>query len=161
MFVMIHLCVTVRKKNQIIRARERIFTDMERKYFWAWTDFQSYVDCMLVFSVLGAAITYLLIEFSPFVELIGFLALFTEAMLGAPQIAKNHQNKSTEGMSVSMVIMWTCGDVFKTAYFVLREAPPQFWVCGSLQVSLDVVILFQVWLYRHNTAAARRLRRGD
>ncbi|XP_041973791.1 solute carrier family 66 member 2 isoform X2 [Aricia agestis] len=187
MFVMIHLCVTVRKKNQIIRARERIFTaqpdetagwlgqqsgitgsekphrfyDMDRKYFWAWTDFQSYVDCMLVFSVLGAAVTYLLIEFSPFVELIGFLAVFTEAMLGAPQIAKNLQNKSTEGMSVSMVIMWTCGDVFKTAYFVIREAPTQFWVCGSLQVTLDIVILFQVWIYRHNTSAARRLRRGD
>ncbi|XP_012550018.1 PQ-loop repeat-containing protein 1 isoform X3 [Bombyx mandarina] len=161
MFVMIHLCVSVRKKNQIIRARERIFTDMERKYFWAWTDFQSYVDCMLVFSVLGAAVTYLLIEFSPFVELIGFMAVFTEAMLGAPQIAKNLQNKSTEGMSVSMVIMWTCGDIFKTAYFIIREAPTQFWVCGGLQVFLDVVILFQVWLYRHNTAAARRLRRGD
>ncbi|CAG4944270.1 solute carrier family 66 member 2 isoform X1 [Colias croceus] len=203
MFIMIHLCVNVRKKNQIIRARERIFTgaifmlyillcctngsaqpdetarwlgqqsgvtggekprrfyDMDRKYFWAWTDFQSYVDCMLVFSVLGAAITYLLIEFSPFVELIGFLAVFTEAMLGAPQIAKNHQNKSTEGMSVSMVIMWTFGDIFKTAYFVIREAPTQFWVCGSLQVTLDIVILLQVWWYRHNTAAARRLRRGD
>ncbi|XP_061377583.1 uncharacterized protein LOC116779513 isoform X4 [Danaus plexippus] len=26
MFAMIHLCVTIRKKNQIIRARERIFT---------------------------------------------------------------------------------------------------------------------------------------
>ncbi|XP_063358336.1 solute carrier family 66 member 2 isoform X1 [Cydia amplana] len=203
MFVMIHLCVNVRKKNQIIRARERIFTgaifmlyillccvngsdqpdetarwleqhsgapsgekphrfyDMERKYFWAWTDFQSYVDCMLVFSVIGAAATYLLIEFGPFVELIGFMAVFTEAMLGAPQIAKNHQNKSTEGMSLSMVIMWTCGDVFKTAYFVMREAPTQFWVCGSLQVALDVVILFQVWLYRRDTAAARRARRGD
>ncbi|KAL0849362.1 hypothetical protein ABMA28_013671 [Loxostege sticticalis] len=203
MFVMIHLCVSVRKKNQIIRARERIFTgaifmlyvllccvngsaqpdetarwldqrsgiagrekprrfyDMDRKYFWAWTDFQSYLDCMLVFSVFGAAVTYLMIEFSPFVELIGFLAVFTEAMLGAPQIVKNHQNKSTEGMSVSMVIMWTCGDVFKTAYFVLREAPTQFWVCGALQVSLDIVILFQVWLYRQNTAAARRVRRGD
>ncbi|XP_038208128.1 solute carrier family 66 member 2 isoform X3 [Zerene cesonia] len=161
MFIMIHLCVNVRKKNQIIRARERIFTDMDRKYFWAWTDFQSYVDCMLVFSVLGSAITYLLIEFSPFVELIGFLAVFTEAMLGAPQIAKNHQNKSTEGMSVSMVIMWTFGDIFKTAYFVIREAPTQFWVCGSLQVTLDIVILLQVWWYRHNTAAARRLRRGD
>ncbi|KAJ2953744.1 hypothetical protein O0L34_g1370 [Tuta absoluta] len=161
MFVMIHLCVTVRKKNQIIRARERIFTDMERKYFWAWTDFQSYLDCMLVFSVIGAAITYLMIEFTPFVELIGFLAVFTEAMLGAPQIAKNHQNKSTEGMSVSMVVMWMCGDVFKTCYFVLREAPPQFWVCGSLQVLLDVVILFQVWMYRHATAASRRQRRGD
>ncbi|CAH2104452.1 unnamed protein product [Euphydryas editha] len=203
MFAMIHLCVTVKKKNQIIRARERIFTgaifmlyillccvngsaqpdetahwlgqrsgivggekphrfyDLDRKYFWAWTDFQSYVDCMLVFSVLGAAITYLLIEFSPFVELIGFLAVFTEAMLGAPQIAKNYQHKSTEGMSVSMVIMWTCGDLFKTAYFVIREAPAQFWLCGSLQVLLDIIILFQVWMYRHNTAAARRLRRGD
>ncbi|XP_035445755.1 solute carrier family 66 member 2 isoform X1 [Spodoptera frugiperda] len=203
MFGMIHLCVNVRKKNQIIRARERIFTgaifmlyillccvngsdqpdqtarwldqhssysggekphrfyDMERKYFWAWTDFQSYIDCMLVFSVLGGAITYLLIEFSPFVELIGFLALFTEAMLGAPQIARNHKNKSTEGMSVCMVVMWTCGDLFKTTYFVLREAPPQFWLCGCLQVSLDIVILSQVWWYRHNTAAARRVRRGD
>ncbi|XP_022122176.2 solute carrier family 66 member 2 isoform X3 [Pieris rapae] len=161
MFIMIHLCVNVRKKNQIIRARDRIFTDMDRKYFWAWTDFQSYVDCMLVFSVLGAAITYLLIEVSPFIEFIGFLAVFTEAMLGAPQIVKNHQNKSTEGMSVSMVIMWTCGDIFKTAYYVIREAPTQFWVCGSLQVSLDVVILLQVWWYRHNTAAARRLHRGD
>ncbi|XP_047515687.1 solute carrier family 66 member 2 isoform X1 [Pieris napi] len=203
MFIMIHLCVNVRKKNQIIRARERIFTgtifmlyillccingsaqpdetarwlgqqsgvtggekprrfyDMDRKYFWAWTDFQSYVDCMLVFSVLGAAITYLLIEVSPFVEFIGFLAVFTEAMLGAPQIIKNHQNKSTEGMSVSMVIMWTCGDVFKTAYYVIREAPTQFWVCGGLQVMLDIVILLQVWWFRHNTAAARRLRRGD
>ncbi|XP_045762385.1 solute carrier family 66 member 2 isoform X1 [Maniola jurtina] len=203
MFAMIHLCVNVRKKNQIIRARERIFTgaifmlyillccvngsaqpddtaqwlgqrsgivggekphrfyDMDRKYFWAWTDFQSYVDCMLVFSVFGAAITYLLIEFSPFVELIGFLAVFTEAMLGAPQIVKNLGNKSTEGMSLSMVIMWTCGDLFKTAYFVIREAPAQFWVCGSLQVLLDIIILIQVWLYRQNTAAARRVRRGD
>ncbi|XP_050670202.1 solute carrier family 66 member 2 isoform X3 [Leptidea sinapis] len=160
MFVMIHLCVSVRKKNQIIRARERIFTDMDSRYFWAWTDFQSYVDCMLVFSVLGAALTYLLIEFSPFVELIGFLALFTEAMLGAPQIIKNIQNKSTEGMSISMVIMWTCGDIFKTAYFVLRDAPNQFWLCGSLQVTLDVVILLQVWWYRLNTAVARH-RRGD
>ncbi|XP_039763585.1 solute carrier family 66 member 2 isoform X3 [Pararge aegeria] len=161
MFAMIHLCVTVKKKNQIIRSRDRIFTDMDRKYFWAWTDFQSYLDCMLVFSVFGAAITYLLIEFAPFVELIGFLAVFTEAMLGAPQIAKNLANKSTEGMSLSMVIMWTCGDLFKTAYFVIREAPTQFWVCGGLQVLLDIVILVQVWLYRHNTAAARRVRRGD
>ncbi|XP_077297905.1 solute carrier family 66 member 2 isoform X2 [Arctopsyche grandis] len=187
MFIMIHLCVSVQKKNQIIQARERIFTaqqsedvarwlsqrpenpvqnahrfyDMERKYFWAWTDFQSYVDCMLVFSVIGATITYFLIGLPIFVETIGFLAVFTEAMIGAPQISKNHQNKSTEGMSLSMVIMWLCGDVFKTVYFLVRSAPPQFWFCGSLQILLDIVILFQVWLYRHKTAAARRARRGD
>lgn len=80
---------------------------MERKFFWAWTDFQSYLDCMLVFSVIGAATTYLLIEFAPFVELIGFMAVFTEAMLGAPQIAKNHQNKSTEGMRYNIIKAFT------------------------------------------------------
>lgn len=100
------LYILIQDKGWIKENCFFVFADMERKYFWAWTDFQSYVDCMLVFSVLGSAITYLLIGFSPFVELIGFLAVFTEAMLGAPQIAKNHQNKSTEGMRliINMVL---------------------------------------------------------
>ena len=33
-----------------------------------------------------------------------------------------------------MVFMWTCGDIFKTSYFYLRQTPPQFFICGSLQV---------------------------
>ena len=42
--------------------------------------------------------------------------------------------RSTYGMSLQMVIMWTCGDVFKTSYFYLRNTPPQFFICGALQV---------------------------
>lgn len=38
-------------------------------------------------------------------------------------------------MSITMVIFWTIGDMFKTGYFVVRHAPTQFWVCGTLQVS--------------------------
>lgn len=38
-------------------------------------------------------------------------------------------------MSICMVIMWTAGDMFKTGYFILRNAPTQFWICGTLQVS--------------------------
>lgn len=90
-----------------------------------------------------------------------------------------------------MVIMWTAGDMFKTGYFVLRHAPTQFWICGtlqvsivcnfvrirlriqstvvntcvafsvpSLQVSLDLAILLQVYLYRKNPAP-RNAHRGD
>jgi hypothetical protein len=44
------------------------------------------------------------------------------------------RNKSTYGMAMSMVCMWTCGDIFKTSYFYLRQTPPQFFICGSLQV---------------------------
>ncbi|XP_044736922.1 solute carrier family 66 member 2 isoform X2 [Chrysoperla carnea] len=178
MFAMVHLCVKVRNKNQIIKAREKIFSastvemarliqasakkrtshticDLETKYFWNWTDFQSYVDFILLFSVVSAALMYLLMDVSAFVEIVGFLAVFTEAMLGAPQFIRNFKNKSTEGMSLSMVIMWTCGDLFKTSYFLLRNAPLQFWVCGTLQVLLDLAILTQVQLYRKNTVKQR------
>ena len=77
---------------------------------------------------------YFLIDFPWFVESVGFMAVFTEACLGVPQFYRNFKNKSTYGMSLPMVIMWTCGDIFKTTYFVLRKTPPQFFICGSLQV---------------------------
>ncbi|XP_051526312.1 solute carrier family 66 member 2-like isoform X5 [Myxocyprinus asiaticus] len=82
-----------------------------------------------------------------FVESLGFLAVFTEAMLGTPQLYCNYQNKSTEGMSIKMVLMWTSGDSFKTVYFLLTQAPMQFWICGLLQVCVDIAILFQVYYY--------------
>ncbi|KAG4072388.1 hypothetical protein HA402_004320 [Bradysia odoriphaga] len=88
---------------------------------------------MLVFWAAGAAVTYLLLNVDWFMETVGFLALFTEAMLGTPQFLRNFRNKSTAGMSMSMVVMWTLGDIFKTVYFVAREAPMQFWICGTLQ----------------------------
>jgi len=50
-------------------------------------------------------------------------------------------------LSVQMVLMWTCGDVFKTTYFYVRQTPPQFIICGALQVSIDVAILSQVRKY--------------
>lgn len=49
--------------------------------------------------------------------------------------------------SVKMVLLWTAGDAFKTAYFVMNESPAQFWVCGSVQILLDGAILLQVLLY--------------
>lgn len=64
--------------------------------------------------------------------------------------------------SISMVVLWTCGDVFKTTYFFLRAAPLQFWICGMLQVTIDLLILMQVYIYRCNPEPQRvRSRRGD
>lgn len=61
-----------------------------------------------------------------------------------------------------MVILWTCGDVFKTLYFFFRQAPIQFWICGSIQVGVDVLILLQVYIYKGNTDLQRKPSyRGD
>ncbi|XP_063236333.1 solute carrier family 66 member 2 isoform X1 [Bacillus rossius redtenbacheri] len=188
MFAMIHLCVGVRNRTQIIRGRDRVFTehmrtdsvdgvtlhlrsnketyspghvftDFDKRYFWAWTDFMSYVDFMLLFAIFSSVIMYLFIENNLFVQTVGFLAVLTEALLGAPQLTRNFRKKSTEGMSIKMVVMWTLGDTFKTTYFIVSEVPMQFWLCGCLQIGIDAVILFQVYLYRHNTGA--RVKKQD
>lgn len=162
MFTMIHLCVRVRNRNQLVQARQRLFKDMELRHFWNWSDFQSYIDCMLLFTIMISLLMYFMIDYMVFVEIIGFLAVFTEAMLGTPQLMKNFSNKSTEGMSVGMVIMWTFGDIFKTLYFLLRHAPVQFVVCGGIQVSVDVMILLQVFIYRGRSPDPMKTsRRGD
>lgn len=151
MLLMIHLCVKVKNRSQIIRGPDRVFTDFDWKYFWAWTDFQSYVDFILVVSLVMSLLTFLLLDFIIYVEILGFLALFIEAMLAVPQLVKNFKSKSTEGMSILMVLMWTVGDVFKTSYFILREAPAQFWLCGGLQVLIDITILGQVQFYKNGS----------
>lgn len=50
-------------------------------------------------------------------------------------------------ISIKMVLMWTSGDTFKTGYFLLTQAPMQFWICGFLQVCVDIAIMSQVYYY--------------
>jgi hypothetical protein len=58
----------------------------------------SYVDFMLLFTIICSMLMYLFIDFIPFVEVVGFLAVFIEALLGVPQVLCNYENKSTKGM---------------------------------------------------------------
>lgn len=146
MLIMLNLCTNVRMANELSTKR-RSFLDFDWNYFWSWSRFVDYVQCVLAFTLVATYITYLLLDSVLFVETLGFLAVFTEAMLGTPQLYCNYQNKSTEGMSIKMVLMWTSGDTFKTGYFLLTQAPVQFWICGLLQVFVDITILFQVYYY--------------
>nr|XP_055076185.1 solute carrier family 66 member 2 isoform X3 [Misgurnus anguillicaudatus] len=146
MLVMLNLCTNVRMATELSTKR-RSFTDFDLNYFWSWSRFMDYLQCVLAFTLLATYVTYLMLDSVLFVESLGFLAVFTEAMLGTPQLYCNYQNKSTEGMSIKMVLMWTSGDTFKSGYFLLTQAPMQFWICGLLQVCVDVAILFQVYYY--------------
>uniref|UniRef100_A0A8C4Q008 Solute carrier family 66 member 2 n=1 Tax=Eptatretus burgeri TaxID=7764 RepID=A0A8C4Q008_EPTBU len=146
MILMIHLCTTVHASSDI-GTRRHHFSDLQLRYFWCWSRFVDYIQCICVFSLLATIIAFLLRSSPICIEAIGFLALFTEAMLGAPQLYHNYHKHSTDGMSVPMVLMWTSGDTFKTAYFLVRSAPMQFSVCGALQMCVDVAILVQVCYY--------------
>ena len=45
-----------------------------------------------------------------------------------------------------MVMGWLIGDIFKTGYFIFLNQPFQFVLCGSLQVTVDCLIICQVKL---------------
>ncbi|KAM5219298.1 solute carrier family 66 member 2 isoform 2-T3 [Hipposideros larvatus] len=149
MLVMLKLCTEVRVANEL-NVKRRLFADFDPHHFWHWSSFADYVQCVLAFTGIAGYVTYLSIDSSLFVETLGFLAVLTEAMLGVPQLYRNHRHQSTEGMSIKMVLMWTSGDTFKTAYFLLNGAPLQFSVCGLLQVLVDLAILAQAYIFsRH------------
>ncbi|KAM6926323.1 solute carrier family 66 member 2 [Lycodopsis pacificus] len=150
MFAMLHLCCTVQNTNRVSTKQHRL-SDLDIRYFWKWSAFEDYLLFCFGFTVLCAVVTLLLLDSVMFVEALGSLAVMFEAMLGLPQLLQNFHNCSTKGMSVKMVLLWTAGDVFKTAYFVVNESPSQFWVCGSVQIIIDVVILLQVLLYSQDT----------
>ncbi|XP_075998093.1 solute carrier family 66 member 2 [Genypterus blacodes] len=150
MFAMLHLCCTVQYTNRVSTKQHRL-SDLDVRYFWKWSAFEDYLLFCFGFTVLCAVVTLLLLDSAMFVETLGLLAVMFEAMLGLPQLLQNFHNSSTRGMSVKMVLLWTAGDVFKTTYFVINESPSQFWVCGAVQILIDVAILLQVLFYNQDT----------
>jgi len=74
------------------------FSDFDFKYFWKWSDFGSYVQFLLAFSAATAAITYVFLHWPLFVEMLGFASVFSEALLGLPQLYRNQISRSTAGM---------------------------------------------------------------
>lgn len=53
---------------------------------------------MILFASIGGLLTYLFMDIPMFIEVVGFLAVLIEAMLGVPQFLRNSSNKSTVGM---------------------------------------------------------------
>ncbi|XP_028814504.1 PQ-loop repeat-containing protein 1 [Denticeps clupeoides] len=146
MLAMLHLCCAVQSGNRVSTKQHHI-TDLDLRYFWNWSGFEDYLIFCFGFSVVCAFITFIFLDSVLFIEALGSLAVLFEAMLGLPQLLQNFQNRSTHGMSVRMVLLWTAGDIFKTMYFMINESPAQFWVCGVVQIVIDVAILLQVFYY--------------
>ena len=145
MLLMLQLCVET--KHRASNEKNRHFSLTDFSHFWAWSEFSDYIKALLVFTLISGCITSLFIRVSWFVEMLGFAALLMEAMLAMPQFLKNFRTKSTRGMSMQMVGLWLSGDLFKTGYFMFNNAPMQFITCGFLQISIDLAIISQVFIY--------------
>lgn len=149
--LLLELCVRVKQENSPLANAKKSYFSCNYKKFWAWDNIFSYIMFLVLFSsVLGVAM-YFLRDQSWFVQGLGLASLLTESMLGLPQAIRNQRLKSVVGMSLGMVFMWLAGDLFKTAYFILRKNPYQFIICGIIQITIDILILFQVCIFRQRT----------
>lgn len=81
-----------------------LIADFKREHFWNWSYFSDYCLFLLLFAGAMGIITMLFSRYPVYLESVGFLAVFTEAMLGIPQFVRNFKNKSTEGMRFVMLL---------------------------------------------------------
>lgn len=149
--LLLKLCVDVRRETEGYLQKKTTLFRSKPTDFWAWTDLASYFEFLIIFTVALSIAMYLLNDNKPFVEIVGFCALLTESVLAVPQVIKNHRNRSVAGMSLMMVVMWLIGDSFKSAYFIVKKQPYQFWMCGLVQCTIDIIILLQVCVFKQNS----------
>ena len=82
------------------------FIDFEMKHFWNWTHFADYMKCVVLFVLFGSIVTFCFANYPVYLESLGFVSVFTEAMLGAPQFYRNYKNKSTTGMRYEQTLKY-------------------------------------------------------
>ena len=50
-----------------------------------------------------------------------------------------------------LILTWFVGDFAKTLYFIFYNQPLQFILCGCVQLTVDFIILVQLFAYKNNT----------
>ena len=70
MLIMLELCIRVNGESLHASSHKK-FTDFDTKYFWKWSDFKSYLHFLLVFTLTGSILTYLMLDVTFFIETLG------------------------------------------------------------------------------------------
>lgn len=115
--------------------------------FWNWEDISSYLSALGIFSGAVLLCTMLWSSSPVFVELLGYCATLLESSLGVPQLLLNIRQRSTRGLSRTLIATWLLGDSFKTIMFIVNNSPFQFLICGIIQLVIDCMIIGQLLIF--------------
>ena len=141
------------ENNAIIKVNAFNSADQEEadqfvQRFWYWRNYSSYLLAFFVMTAVLWILTYMMSESKAFMVLLGVMSSFIEALLGLPQLLLNFQKKSTHGLAFLLIAMWTWGDFYKFIYYIGIDGPVQLICCSIFQLSVDVGIMSQFWIYR-------------
>lgn len=122
------------------------FADL--KNFWNWPFLIDYIYTLTVFTIsLGFISNIIGYQTVQYIETIGVISASVEACIGLPQVISNYKSRSTDTLSVFMIITWMFGDTFKTVYFLKTAAPLQLVICGLVQLTIDLILISQIVYY--------------
>jgi len=131
-------------------------------FSFEWNRLSLYVLFSLIFatffSILSLLITF---ENQVYTECLGSAAVLLEASLTLPQIIEICRVKSTENLSWILIASWIIGDSLKLGYFYISEAPLQLLIMACVQVTQELVIVGQVFMYRHNSLKVTSMEQKD
>ena len=138
------------KLNNNIYDNNIINLSIDFSNFWKWKNEKEYYKFIIYFFIILSLITNVFYNFPYYFEYIGTISAGLESIIVVPQIYSNYITKNVENISNIMILMWFCGDSFKTIYYYYSNSPIQLIICGILQILLDVIIIFKYYYYNDN-----------
>jgi len=134
------------KKNKFSKTLKNFF---DLKKFWGWDNLFSFLFYSVVLGILIGFVCFIFgIHNKIFMEILGYIATAIDVFLGLPQIYTNYKLQNAYSLSTIMVGSFLLGDTFRTYYYVTTKSPFQFILCGFLQVTINIILMLQIFYYR-------------
>ena len=119
--------------------------------FWDWDKDTNYFLFITTFILFFISLSFNLgMENKLYVNFLGSLSSFLEAIMPCAQILKIYNEKSAKNFSYVLISSWVLGDSFKVYYYFTTNVPIQMLLSAIMQVVFDFVIVFQIIYYNNN-----------
>ena len=134
------------KKYKFSKTLKNFF---DLKKFWGWDNVFSFLFYSVVLGILIGFVCFIFgIHNKIFMEILGYISTAIDVFLGLPQIFTNYKLQSGRSLSTIMIGSFLLGDTFRTYYYVTTKSPFQFILCGFLQVTINIILMLQIFYYR-------------
>ena len=146
------------KKNKFSKTLKNFF---DLKKFWGWDNLFSFLFYSVVLGILIGFVCFIFgIHNKIFMEILGYISTAIDVFLGLPQIFTNYKLQNARSLSTIMIGSFLLGDTFRTYYYVSTKSPFQFILCGFLQVTINIILMLQIFYYRLKGKRNRSFRKS-
>lgn len=121
------------------------------KLFWNWQEELEYYKFMILVIIILSILFVFFHKVNIFLQIIGSFSAGFESLVSFPQVYQNFKIKVTKNISFMMTLFWFLGDSFRLFYNINYKAPLQLIIGIGIVTFFDLVLVFQLILYRNNS----------